>query len=61
MRPARRHRTAATRALLGAGLTTLDDVARHTADELPALHGVGPKAVRVLTGALQRQGSPLRG
>lgn len=51
----------ATRALLGAGLATLDDVARHTADELLALHGVGPKAVRVLTEALQRQGRSLRG
>ncbi|WP_309141409.1 hypothetical protein [Streptomyces composti] len=36
-------------------------MARHTADELLALHGVGPKAVRVLTEALQRQGRSLRG
>ncbi|MFI9822787.1 MmcQ/YjbR family DNA-binding protein [Streptomyces sp. NPDC052013] len=50
----------ATRALLGAGLTTLDDVARHTKAELLALHGVGPKAVRVLSEALEQRGRSLR-
>jgi|GEM_PF-596977 len=38
----------ATRALAGAGLTSLSDVARRTDAELLALHGVGPKAVRLL-------------
>lgn len=38
----------ATRALAGAGLTSLADVARRTDAELLALHGVGPKAVRLL-------------
>jgi hypothetical protein len=38
----------ATRALAGAGITTLADVAARTDDELLALHGVGPRAVRLL-------------
>lgn len=38
----------ATRALLGAGITTRAQVAEHTDAELLALHGVGPKAVRIL-------------
>jgi len=42
----------ATRALLQAGLTTLDDVARVSEKDLLALHGVGPRAVRVLNEAL---------
>jgi hypothetical protein len=50
----------ATRALLGAGLTTLDQVATRTAAELLAMHGVGPKAVRILSEALAGRGSRLR-
>ncbi|MDA0632975.1 hypothetical protein OUY22_06050 [Nonomuraea sp. MCN248] len=42
----------ATRALAGAGITTLDQVARLSDAELGALHGVGPKAVRILREAL---------
>lgn len=42
----------ATRALAGAGLTSLSDVARLSDAELLALHGVGPKAVRLLREAL---------
>jgi len=38
----------ATRALAGAGLTTLADVAARSDAELLALHGVGPRAVRIL-------------
>ncbi|MCZ2262138.1 hypothetical protein IRJ14_06020, partial [Isoptericola sp. QY 916] len=38
----------ATRALAGAGVTTLADVAARTDAELLALHGVGPRAVRIL-------------
>ncbi|MEV0322951.1 helix-hairpin-helix domain-containing protein [Streptomyces sp. NPDC050658] len=49
----------ATRALHGAGITTLDQVARRTRRELLALHGVGPKAVRLLAEALERQGKSL--
>jgi hypothetical protein len=38
----------AVRALLAAGLTTLSAAAARTDEELLALHGVGPKAVRLL-------------
>ncbi|GAA1726424.1 hypothetical protein [Aeromicrobium alkaliterrae] len=42
----------ATSALHGAGIATLADLAGRTQDEVAALHGVGPKAVRILTEAL---------
>lgn len=42
----------ATRALAGAGITTLAQVAELTDAELLAMHGVGPKAVRILREAL---------
>lgn len=42
----------ATRALAQAGVTTLDGVARLSESELAGLHGVGPKAVRLLREAL---------
>ncbi|MFW6599085.1 hypothetical protein ACQBAU_01245 [Propionibacteriaceae bacterium Y2011] len=38
----------ALRALLGAGITSMADVASRTDDELLALHGVGPKAIKIL-------------
>ncbi|MFF3013451.1 hypothetical protein [Streptomyces sp. NPDC057939] len=50
----------ATRALAAAGLTTLDQVAGLRRAELAALHGVGPKAVRVLEEALAATGRALR-
>lgn len=50
----------ATRALLGAGIDTLDRVARHSEAELLAMHGVGPKAVRVLKEELAGKGLGLR-
>ncbi|MFD2355738.1 DNA-binding protein [Nonomuraea ferruginea] len=37
-----------TRALANVGITTLDQVAGLSDTELNALHGVGPKAVRIL-------------
>ena len=46
----------ATRALLTAGITTLDDVAKHSEQELLALHGVGPRAIRLLSEALAERG-----
>jgi hypothetical protein len=46
----------ATRALLGAGIRTLGDVAARREAELLALHGVGPKAVRLLAQALEERG-----
>ncbi len=42
----------ATRALLAAGISTLDQVAARTDEELLALHGVGPRAVRILREAI---------
>ncbi|ATL25234.1 hypothetical protein [Streptomyces formicae] len=50
----------ATRALLGAGLTTLSALTERTGAELLALHGVGPKAVRILSEELERRGLALR-
>lgn len=50
----------ATRALSGAGLDTLDRIAAKSESELLALHGVGPKAIRVLRRALEEQGKSLR-
>lgn len=44
----------ATRALADAGVTTLAQVAAMPREELLGLHGVGPKAVRVLDEALGR-------
>lgn len=46
----------AIRALTAAGITTLDDVAAKTKGELLDLHGVGPRAVRVLEGRLADSG-----
>jgi len=42
----------ATRALHGAGITTLAQAAERPDAELLALHGVGPRAVRILRDAL---------
>lgn len=50
----------ATRALLQAGISTLDQVAERTEAELLAMHGVGPKAVRILSEALGHEGKSLR-
>jgi len=40
--------TPATRALNNAGILILDDVTQWSEVDLLALHGVGPKAVRIL-------------
>jgi predicted flap endonuclease-1-like 5' DNA nuclease len=45
----------ATRALLGAGFTELTQLAGVSAAELAKLHGIGPKALRVLQEALAAQ------
>ena len=42
----------ATRALARVGITTLDDARGADLDELLRLHGVGPKAIRILREAL---------
>ena len=49
----------ATRALTGAGYTELSQLAGVPAAELAKLHGVGPKALRLLQEALQAQGKSL--
>lgn len=46
----------AIRALTGAGITTLEHVAARTKDDVLALHGVGPKAVRTLEERLAGSG-----
>ena len=51
----------ATQALISAGITTLTQVAELTEAELLAMHGVGPKAVRVLSEALSATGRRLKG
>ena len=48
----------ATAALLGAGLRTLEQVAPLSEGELLRLHGVGPKAVRLLRAAVVERGLP---
>lgn len=46
----------ARRALAGAGLTTLEEVAALTETELMKLHGMGPKALQTLRRALAAKG-----
>lgn len=46
----------ATRALENAGITTLESVAGRPARRLLDLHGVGPRAIRILQEALARAG-----
>ena len=49
----------ATRALTGAGYTELSQLANVPAAELKKLHGVGPRALRLLQEALEEQGMSL--
>ena len=49
----------ATRALIAAGYTSIDQLAGVPAAELAALHGVGPKAIRIINEALAQRGSSL--
>lgn len=50
----------ANTALLAIGVTTLEQVAQHRAAELLALHGVGPRAIRLLEEALAERGLRFR-
>lgn len=43
-------------ALETAELTTLEDVARAGRNDVAALHGMGPKGIRILTEAIERAG-----
>jgi Helix-hairpin-helix domain len=49
----------ATRALIAAGYTELAQLANVPAAELKKLHGMGPKALRLLQEALEQQGMSL--
>lgn len=46
----------ANSALLEAGVTTLAQVAAYRRRDLLAIHGIGPKAVRILADALAEHG-----
>ena len=46
----------ANSALLAAGIGSLAEAAACSRSELLAMHGVGPKAVRILEAALEAQG-----
>lgn len=46
----------AFRALDGAGIHSLTDLTKYSEDDLLALHGFGPRALRILSEALAAQG-----
>lgn len=46
----------ATRALLAAGITRMEQLTAYTEQEILALHGVGSKAVAILRIALNERG-----
>lgn len=50
----------ATRALASIGVARLNQLVDHSEDELVALHGFGPKALRVVKEALNKGGLSLR-
>jgi DNA-directed RNA polymerase alpha subunit len=50
----------ATRALESAGYTHLTELAQISESELLSLHGVGPKAIRLIRAALAERGLSLR-
>ena len=50
----------ARRALAGAGITRLEQLAGMSEAELLQLHGIGPNAIQTLRGALQEQGLAFR-
>jgi hypothetical protein len=50
----------ATRALASIGITRLEQVADRSESELLALHGFGPRALRILQEALAARGQSMR-
>ena len=50
----------ARRALIGAGYTRLKDLTKAKESEILRLHGMGPKAMRVLRDALTERGLSFR-
>lgn len=51
----------ATRALESVGITRLEQLTQHTEKELLELHGMGPKAIRILREALADRGLSFSG
>ena len=49
----------AQRALQNAGITTLEELARHREKEIAALHGIGKNALTVIQSTLQENGLSL--
>jgi DNA-directed RNA polymerase alpha subunit len=49
----------AVRALEAAGYTRLEDLTQVTEKELLALHGMGPKAIRMLNAELAKRGQAI--
>ena len=50
----------ATRALTSVGITRLSQLTDHRAEELLKLHGMGPRAIKILREALADQGLSFR-
>lgn len=50
----------ANTALVANGITSFELVAEHSESELLALHGVGPKAIRILKEELNKQNLAFR-
>ncbi|AOV06465.1 hypothetical protein [Sporosarcina ureilytica] len=48
----------ALRALAGAGISKLDDLAKYREEEVMELHGMGPKAMAVLQQAMEENSVP---
>jgi DNA-directed RNA polymerase alpha subunit len=46
----------ARRALDNAGIASLEDLSKHTEKEIANLHGMGPKAIRMLKEAMKEKG-----
>ena len=51
----------APRELQLAGIDSLQKVSQHTERELLSIHGVGPKAIRILREALDAKGLQFKG
>lgn len=50
----------ADRALAALGVTTLEQLATYSPEQLLAIHGIGPKAITILEPLLARQGLRFR-
>ncbi len=50
----------ALRALAHAGIRTMAQLAQHRARDIGALHGMGPKGLRILAAGLEAQGRHFR-